>query len=213
MRRRSVVLLSLGALVVVSAFGAGGYVAGKDGAPSSSGDAAREVAAARAEVLADAETAAKRERRSAYRQGARAGELRGRQAGARAGKRSGEAEASERDVGPTPLPEPLIPADVYAPQVTGGQLTDQPSEIILNNHDQLEDVSWSETGGEVAIGSGTLFRIVACEPSCAESPGETVPATIKAWEPAFNPDSIRYYSKLTVEPSTGEKVTVSVSPF
>jgi hypothetical protein len=212
MRRRSVLLLFLGALVVVGVSGAGGYAAGKNGAPSNE-DAARERAAARVEVLGDADTAAKRERRNAYRQGATAGELRGRQTGATAGKQSGEVEVSDRDVGPTPLPEPLIPADVYAPQVTGGQLTDQPSEIVLNNHDQLEEVSWSETGGDVAIGSGTLFRIVACEPSCAEDPGERVPATVKAWEPTFNPDSVRYYSKLTVEPSTGEKFTVSVSAF
>jgi hypothetical protein len=212
MRRRSVLLLVFGALVVVGASGAGGYAAGKNGAPSDE-DAARARAAARASVLADADSTAKRERRNAYRQGATAGEPRGRQAGARAGKRSGEAEVSERDVGPTLLPEPLIPADAYAPQITGGELTEQPSEIILNNHDQLDEVSWSETGGDVAIGSGTLFRIVACEPSCAEDPGERVPATVKAWEPTFNPDSIRYYSKLTVEPSTGEKFTVSVSAF
>jgi hypothetical protein len=212
MRRRSVLLLILGALVVVGASGAGGYAAGRNGAPSNE-DAARERAAARREVLADADAAARRERRDAYRQGAAAGELRGRSAGVRAGKRSGEAEVADRDVGPTPLPEPLIPADVYAPQITGGELTEQPSEIILNNHDQLEEVSWSETGGDVAIGSGTLFRIVACDPSCAEDPGERVPATVKAWEPMFNPDSVRYYSKLTIEPSSGQKFTVSVSAF
>ena len=212
MRRRSVLLLLLGALVVVGVSGVGGYAAGKSRAPSTE-DAARVRSAAREEVVADADAAAKRERRNAFSEGASDGELRGRRVGLRAGKRSGEAEVAERDVGPTPLPEPLIPADMYAPQITGGDLTEQPSEIILNNHDQLEEISWSETGGEVAIGSGTLFRIVACEPSCAQDPGERVPATVKAWEPTFNPDSVRYYSKLTVEPSTGEKFTVSVSAF
>jgi hypothetical protein len=212
MRRRSVLLLLFGVLVVVGVSGIGGYAAGKSRAPSDE-DAARVRSAAREEVIADADAAAQRERRNAFSEGSSEGEVRGRRAGVRAGKRSGEAEVAERDVGPTALPEPLIPADVYAPEMTGGELTEQPSEIILNNHDQLEDISWSETGGDVAIGSGTLFRIVACEPSCAEDPGERVPATVKAWEPTFNPDSVRYYSKLTVEPSTGEKFTVSVSAF
>lgn len=212
MSRWASVLLVLGALIVVGASGAGGYAVGKNGAPSD-GDAAGERAVGRREVLADADTAAKQERRDARQRGASAGERRGRQAGARAGRRAGEAEVAQRDVGPTPLQAPLIPADAYAPQVTGGQLTEQPSEIVLSNHTQLEEISWSESGGDVAIGSGTLFRIVACEPSCAEDPGERVPATIKAWEPTFNPDSIRYYSKLTVEPSSGEKFTVTVAAF
>jgi hypothetical protein len=212
MSRRSVLLLVLGALIVVGASGAGGYAVGKNGAPSDE-DAAGERTAGRRQVLADADTAAKGERRDARHRGATAGERHGRQAGATAGRRAGEAEVANKGVGPTPLPVPLVPADAYAPQVTGGQLTERPSEIVLGNHTQLEEISWSESGGDVAIGSGTLFRIVACEPSCAEDPGERVPATIKAWEPTFNPDSIRYYSKLTVEPSTGDKFTVNVAAF
>ena len=156
---------------------------------------------------------ARRARQVAARLGATAGERRGRRVGAAAGKRAGEAAVEASGVGPTPFPVTLIPADTYSPDVTGGQLTEGPSEIILGNHTQLEAISWSESGGEVAIGTGTLFRVVACEPSCAEDPGERVPATVKAWEPTFNPDSARYYSKVTVEPSTGEKFTVDVNAF
>lgn len=213
MTSRSVPLLAvLGTLVVVGAFGLGGYAVGKSGAPDEE-DAAAERAAGRREVLADAHTAATRERRDAVDREATAGERRGRRAGASAGEQAGEAEIADTDVGPTPLDEPLIPADVYSSQLTGGQLTDQPSEIALRNHTQLEDISWSESGGEVAIGSGTLVRIGACEPSCADAPGERVPATIKAWEPAFTSDSVRFYSKITVEPSDDEKFTLPVSIF
>ena len=213
MTSRSVPLLAvLGPLVVVGAFGLGGYAVGKSGAPDEE-DAAAERAAGRREVLADADTAATRERRDAVDREVTAGERRGRRAGASAGEQAGEAEIADRDVGPTVLDEPLIPADAYSPQVTGGQLTDQPSEIVLGKNSQLQDISWSESGGEVAIGSGTLFRIVACEPSCADDPGERVPATIKAWEPAFNSNNERFYSKITVDPSNDEKFTLPVSRF
>ena len=84
---------------------------------------------------------------------------------------------------------------------------------MLGNHSQLDNISWSEWGGDVAVGSGTLFRVVTCKPSCAEDPGQHVPATVKAWEPTFTTDSLRYYSKITVEPSSGEEFTVDVPAF
>ena len=112
-----------------------------------------------------------------------------------------------------PLEPPLIPADAYAPQLTGGQLTEDPTEIILGNHTQLRGNHLERNGRRRRHRVGHALPHVKCEPSCADDPGERVPATVKAWEPTFNPDSTRYYSKLTVEPSTGEKFTVSVSAF
>jgi hypothetical protein len=212
MSRPLLALLALAALLLVSAAGAGGYLVGQREAPSNA-DAAAERAAARRAVLANAEAAAKREQQRARQEGVSLGKRRGRRAGAAAGKKAGETEVANSGVGPTPLPAPLVPADAYAPQLTGGDLTDKPSEIILGNHSQLEGITWSEWGGDVAVGSGTLFRIVNCEPSCAEDPGERLPATVKAWEPTFNPDNVRYYSKLTIEPSAGDRFTMNVAAF
>jgi hypothetical protein len=160
-------------------------------------DAAAVRAGARSAVLANAEVSAKREQERARRQGTSLGETRGRRAGAAAGKKAGETKI----------------ADAYASDVTGGDLTEKPSEIILGNHSQLEEITWSEWGADLAVGSGTLFRIVECDPSCAEDPGERLPATVKAWEPTFNPDNVRYYSKLTVEPSEGTPFTVTVNAY
>ena len=208
MTSRSVPLLAvIGTLIVVIAFGLAGYAVGKNGAPDEE-DAAAERAAGRREVLSDAETAAQRARRKAVDREETAGERRGRRAGATEGKEAGEAELAAQELGPTRPPEPLISADV----LSGGQLTPRPGAIVLGPHHDLEAISWSETGGEVAIGTGTLV-ITGCEPTCSEGSGERASATVKAWEPAFNTDNTRFYSKITVEPSNGEKVTYSVSRF
>jgi hypothetical protein len=208
MTSRSVPLLAvLGALLVVIAFGLAGYAVGKTGAPDEE-DAAAERAAGRREVLSDAETAAQRERREAVDREEIAGERRGRRAGATEGKAAGEAELAARHVGPTTPPEPLIPADAFS----GGQLTERPGAILLGPHQELEAISWSEVGGEVAIGTGT-WVVTGCEPTCAEGSVERVSATVKAWEPVFNSDNVRFYSEITVERSTGGKFTVSVPRF
>lgn len=187
---------------MVIAFGLAGYAVGKNGAPDEE-DAAAERAAGRREVLSDAETAAQRERREAVDREETAGERRGRRAGATEGKEAGEVELAARDAGPTTPPEPLISADA----ISGGQLTERPGSILLRPHQDLEAISWSETGGEVAIGTGTLV-VTGCEPTC-----ERASATVKAWEPVFNSDNVRFYSKITVEPSNAEKVTFSISRF
>ena len=57
-----------------------------------------------------------RERRDAVDREETAGERRGRRAGASEGKQAGEAEIADRDVGPTMLDEPMIPADAYSPR-------------------------------------------------------------------------------------------------
>lgn len=203
MTSRSVPLLAvLGTLIVVIAFGLAGYAVGKNRAPDEE-DAAAERAAGRREVLSDAETAAQRERREAVDREETAGERRGRRAGATEGKEAGEVELAARDAGPTTPPEPLISADA----ISGGQLTERPGAILLRPHQDLEAISWSETGGEVAIGTGTLV-VTGCEPTC-----ERASATVKAWEPVFNSDNVRFYSKITVEPSNAEKVTFSISRF
>ena len=204
MTSRSVPLLAvLGALVVVIAFGLGGYAVGKTGAPDEE-DAAAERAAGRREVLSDAETAAQRERREAVDREETAGERRGRRDGAAEGKAAGEAELAASDVGPTTLEEPKIPADAFS----GGQLTDRPGAILLRPNKNLEAISWSETGGEVAIGMGTYVD-TECEPTCAEPAS----AEVKAWEPGFNSENDRFYSKITVEPSNAEKETFTVPRF
>jgi hypothetical protein len=208
MTSRSVPLLAvIGTLIVVIAFGLAGYAVGKNGAPDEK-DAAAERAAGRREVLSDAETAAQRERREAVDREETAGERRGRRAGETEGNTAGEAELAARDVGPTTPREPRIPADV----LSGGQFTERPGAILLGPHHDLVAISWSETGGEVAIGMGTLV-VTGCEPTCAEGSVKRASATVKAWEPVFNSDNVRFYSKITVEPSNAEKLTYSISPF
>lgn len=206
MTSRSVPLLAvIGTLIVVIAFGLAGYAVGKNGAPDEE-DAAAERAAGRREVLSDAETAAQRERREAVDREETAGERRGRRAGATEGKEAGELAA--RDVGPTTPPPPRIPADV----LSGGQFTERPGAILLGPHHNLDAISWSETGGEVAIGTGTLV-VTGCEPTCADGSVKRASATVKAWEPVFSSDNVRFYSKITVEPSNAEKRTYSISRF
>ena len=38
-------------------------------------------------------------------------------------------------------------------------------------------------------------------------------AEVKAWEPGFNSENDRFYSKITVEPSNAEKETFTVPRF
>jgi hypothetical protein len=84
--------------------------------------------------------------------------------------------------------------------------------MIIGNHEVLEGISWSTWGEEVAEGSGTLVG-VECEPSCAEGPEVRNTVTVRAWEPSFTPDGVRYYSKLTFLGSGVERLTLDVTAY
>jgi hypothetical protein len=52
------------------------------------------------------------------------------------------------------------------------QVSEQPSQVQIDNHDVLTGLSWQSWGGETATGSGT-FQHRICEPDCAT--GYSVP--------------------------------------
>ena len=92
-----------------------------------------------------------------------------------------------------------------------GDPVERPDEVFWTNHTGVQGISWSTWGGDVAEGSGTLLEVTECKPSCAEDPGKKSSVTVKAWEPMFNPDSVRIYSKFTVVRPGGKKETHNVA--
>ena len=209
MNRRKLVLLSLAAVALIAVATGAGYALGRSAAPTNA-DAAEERNTGRRLALADRERAARREAQRVRQRSSIAGAREGEKAGAAEGRQAGEAEVARQGLGPTPLDPPKLFADLYSPQLSGGEPADRPGKIILGNHSQLEGISWSSWGGEVAEGSGTLFEVVDCEPTCAEDPGERTEVTLKAWEPSFNPESVRLYSKLTIIRAGGERETIQI---
>jgi hypothetical protein len=120
---------------------------------------------------------------------------------------------ARRGAGLTQLPTPKVDADVYSSGISGGELSDRPGQIILTDHSLLENISWSSYGGEVSEASATLYEPIHCLPSCADDPGDRVSATVKAWQPSFTPDGVRYYSKLTVVNADGDTRPTDVNVY
>jgi hypothetical protein len=201
------IAIALAGLLVAGGLGAGGYFVGRNAEPSQA-ELAAERAKGRRAALDNAESAARRARARVRRAAVVVGEQKGRTAGEAAGRQAGEAEVAQQDLGPTPLPAPKLMMDIGGGY---GDPEERPAEIFWTNHTGVQNISWSSWGGDVAEGSGTLLEVTECKPSCAEDPGKKSSVTVKAWEPMFNPDSVRIYSKFTVIRGNGEKETHDVA--
>jgi hypothetical protein len=211
MRRTTIAFLCIAAVGLIAGLTAAGYVLGKSGAPDAD-DAARERQEARQAALAEGRPSADRELNRIRRRGSVRGQRQGRRVGARKGREAGEAAASARGAGPTLVPPPKLPTDITTPDLAATSLTEQPSEVIVGNHSVLEGISWTTWGGDVAEGSATLVG-VDCTPSCAEGPEVRYSVGLKAWQPSFTPDNVRYYSKLTLEGSDVPRNTIDISAY
>jgi hypothetical protein len=211
MRGTTIAALCVAAVGLIAGLTAAGYVLGETGAPDSD-DAERERQEARLSALAEGQPSADRELERIRRRGVAQGQRSGRKSGARKGREAGEAAAAARGAGPTVVPAPKLPTDITTPDLAATSLIDQPSEMIVGNHSVLEAITWTTWGGEVAEGSATLVG-VDCNPSCAEGPEVRYSVGLKAWQPSFTPDNVRYYSKLTVEGADVPRNTIEISAY
>jgi hypothetical protein len=184
----------------------GAYLVGRNAEPSRA-QLAAERADGRKAVLADAGLAARRVLDRVRRSAAAVGARRGRAAGEAAGHKAGEAEAARHHSGPTALPPPRLTMDIGSGY---GDPLVRPPEIFWSEYAGVRGIGWKTWGGEVAKGSGTLREVTACVPSCVEDPGKRTPVTIEAWEPVYNRQGVRLYSKVTVVPAKGKKETHDV---
>ena len=92
-----------------------------------------------------------------------------------------------------------------------GDPVERPDEVFWTNHTGVQKISWSTWGGDVAEGSGTLLEVTDASPRAPRTRARRHPVAVKAWEPMFNPDSVRIYSKFTVVRPGGQKETHKVA--
>lgn len=203
-RRR--VYLGVGAAVLVIAMTVAGYLLGRGGAPDA-GDGARVRAEATRETLTRGKASAKAVLRGARREGLARGRRRGGRAGTQEGDAAGQAAVASNGNGPTTLPPPKLPSDLF--NASPSDYGERPSELIVGNHSVLDDAVWSSWGGTTASGSATLVG-VECEPSCAEGPETRKQVRLEAVEPQFSPDNIRYYARLRIIEASGRAETVEI---
>lgn len=208
MSRGTVTALVVGAIVLIAAAGAGGYHVGRSGAPSDA-EARRAHDSARTAALRDADRVEREQLDEAREAGVALGRRRGEKHGAADGRAAGESEAATNGAGPTPVPPPKLPSDLYTSG--GAGYTQRPGTIIVGNHSVIEGIVWQSWGAETATGTGELVG-VECDPSCAEGPETRDSVTLRASDPSFNPENVRHYSKLRVEGGP-EPFTIDVPPY
>ena len=210
MSGRNSTLLAVAAVLLVVAAGLGGYALHHSKHVATADDAARERAAAREAALADSDELAKQQEQLARDRGRVAGRRSGRVQGAKDGAAAAQDELAGNDAGPTPVPPPKLPTDLAGGE-GGANFVERPSQIVVGNHEVLEHISWSSWGRDTASGTATLSG-VDCNPTCAEGTPTHDSVTLTASDPTFNPNDVRYYSKLRVEggPNGGFDIDVGL---
>jgi hypothetical protein len=195
MSQRTAILVAAAVLFVVAA-GFGGYAISHSRHVTTSEDADRARARTREAALADADQLARQQVEVARQRGRAEGRRSGRARGAKDGTAAGRQEAAQGNTGPTPVPPPKLPTDLAGGEGSGN-FVERPDQIVVGNHEVLEDISWSSWGGDTASATATLSG-VDCVPNCAEGHPTHDSVTLEATDPTFNPNDVRYYSKLTV---------------
>ena len=179
MRARTLLAVLACTLLVGAAAGGGAFLVGKRGT-----DTAAEAAHARAasERVALRRGRARNARTLDNIRVAAGGPSakRGRAAGARDGEAAGQQEIAARGAGPTVLPLPVLPSNLYDLPPSG--FTERPASLQIGNHSRMENISWS-SWSDNASGSGTLIGN-DCEPSCAEGSETRTTAQLAATDPA-----------------------------
>lgn len=204
-------LLALGAVLLIGGLFAGGYALGRAGAADKT-EAAEEREEARKASLDDGRVSARRQVQRIRNAGIARGRRAGRKAGIEGGRIAGRRVVDNSPHGPTRLPPPKLPTDMYSPTGAADTLTHRPGQILIGNHSVLEGISWTTWGEDVAEGIGTLVG-VECDPSCAEGPETRDQVTVKAWKPSFNPNGARYYSKITLAGPQTPRLTLDVRTY
>jgi hypothetical protein len=208
MSRRAFFASLLAFACVCIALFAGAYTFAKSKAPDKQ-DAARTKRVAEESMLRRGRAANERKLEKLRLASGGPAAQRGKKAGTGAGEQAGQQIIAARGAESTPLPLPVLPTSLYDQPPTG--FTERPTEIVLGNHEILQNISWS-TWGDTGHGTGTLLGVI-CEPSCAEGPPTHDPATIEATEPSFTPENKRYFSKVHITSANNPPIDLDVNLF